>query len=145
MFGAGILAFSTAVSAGDGIKTEAIQAAADAGAIMVELGNAVPNTGGLLGMLVGNNDLGNFGENIASFGSSIAEFSNTVTSAGSENVSKSIDAAESLGTLATTWVDMDTSGIDKFDRITDISDALKTYSDDMKTTTAITFQIRLQH
>ena len=75
-FGAGIMAFSNSVSGG--VKTEAVEAAASAGQIMAALQQDISSEGGLMQLLLGNKDLGKFGEQLKAFGEAMVGFSNTV-------------------------------------------------------------------
>lgn len=78
-FGTAIVNFSNTVSGEGSIDTDAIQSAANAGKIMVELANTLPNAGGLISMLAGNNDIDDFGARLVSFGESIVSFSGVVS------------------------------------------------------------------
>ena len=79
MFGSSIAAFSKTVSQDGAINEEAIQAAANAGAIMVELQNTIPNTGGVVSWFTGDNSLDSFGSKILSFGQTMVDFSKAVS------------------------------------------------------------------
>lgn len=75
-FGNAIVLFSQAV---DGkINPEAVECAANAGKIMAEMQNTIPNTGGVLGFFTGDNDLATFGTQLVAFGSAIVLFSQAV-------------------------------------------------------------------
>lgn len=76
IFGKCIVEFSEIVSGN--INEEAVTAAANAGKVMVELANTIPNSGGLVGFFVGENDIDAFGLMLVSFGRSIVTFSETV-------------------------------------------------------------------
>lgn len=76
-FGTAIAGFSKTVSGN--IDEGAVTAAANAGRVMSEMANTIPNSGGVLGFFAGDNDLGTFGSNIQSFGKAIADFSQTVS------------------------------------------------------------------
>lgn len=93
-FGEAMVEFSSVVS--EGIDSEAVTAAANAGSIMVELADKVPNTGGVVGFFAGNNDLDTFGESLIPFGESIVKFSETV--AGNID-SEAITAAANAGSI----------------------------------------------
>ena len=75
-FGKAITEFSRTVS-GD-IDEGAITAAANAGKVISEMADTIPNTGGLVSLFAGDNDLATFAEDLIPFGKAIAEFSNTV-------------------------------------------------------------------
>lgn len=97
-FGKAIVGFSKTVSAEGAINETAITAASNAGQIMLELQNSLPNTGGLIQFFTGQTDLGTFGENIKTFGQAIVEFSNTVAGNGTIN-SGAIEAAAAAGQI----------------------------------------------
>ena len=73
----GIVAFSKIVSE-CGIDTDAVKTAAYAGKVLVELADTVPNTGGLLGFIVGNNDIGVFAAQLPILAGGIVAFSKIV-------------------------------------------------------------------
>ena len=75
-FGEMIVKFSKIVA--NNIDNSAIEAAANAGKIMSEMANTLPNTGGVSGFFVGNNDMSTFGDELVSFGRAITQFSTTV-------------------------------------------------------------------
>ena len=78
-FGSAISDFSDEVS---GIDSEKVEAAANAGKMLAEMASMIPNSGGLAGILAGNNDLGTFGEQIVSFGTSITQFASAISADG---------------------------------------------------------------
>lgn len=98
-FGNAMVEFSETVSGK--IDVEAVNAAAYAGQIMVALANDVPNSGGLLGMIVGNNDLDDFGEKLVSFGKSMVEFSQSITDENGSSLinTEAVSAAANAGEL----------------------------------------------
>lgn len=82
------------------INLNAIEAAADAGKIMVELQNSLPKTGGWVQAVLGETDMGKFGLSVAKYGESIVKFNDTVTdpNTGKSKLNKkSIEAAADAG------------------------------------------------
>lgn len=76
-FGKGLADFSTAV---DGkVNTAAVESAANAGVILADMAKSMPNGGGLLGDIVGNNDMDVVGPQLVSFGKALADFSAAVS------------------------------------------------------------------
>ena len=71
LFGGAMVKFADSVA---DLNTDAIEKAATAASMMVELSKEIPNQGGLLGMLMGDNDLDTFGDNLSSFGRSLKLF-----------------------------------------------------------------------
>ena len=98
VFGSCIVAFSNKVK--DNIDPEAVEAAANAGKVMAELANNLPEDSSWMGIVFGEKeDLASFGEKLVSFGSAIVEFSNTVK----DNIDEdAVQAAANAGTLMTT-------------------------------------------
>ena len=95
-FGESIVKFSNTLKEGE-IDADAIQAAADAGSMMAELADNIPNSGGFLGDFLGNNDIDDFGEMLVSFGESIVAFSNTLKEG--EVDTTAVEAAANAGTM----------------------------------------------
>ena len=118
-FGKSIASFSEKVSGK--IDSDAVQTAANAGAMMVELNKIVPDEGGVKGWWFGDNDLSDFGDNIADFGEAIASFSASVSGAVSTTaISSAIDSAKEL-------VDFNTYAKDaKFDNLSNLNLAIST-------------------
>lgn len=118
-FGKSIASFSEKVSGK--IDPDAVQTAANAGAMMVELNKIVPDEGGVKGWWFGDNDLSDFGDNIADFGEAIASFSASVSGAVSATaISSAIDSAKDL-------VDFNTYAKDaKFDNLSNLNLAIST-------------------
>ena len=99
--GTGIVAFSKIVSGN--VDTEAVEAATNAGKLLTELANTVPNSGGLLGFIVGNNDIGDFAAQLPVLGAGLATFSNTVKgNVDADAVETAANAGKMLTALADT-------------------------------------------
>lgn len=87
-FGPSIVRFSNRVK---NVKADSVEGAARAGMIMAALAEELPSNGGVLGWLLGDNDLATFGMQLESYGDSIVTFADKV---------KDIDP-ESLNGVAT--------------------------------------------
>ncbi|MDE6021793.1 MAG: hypothetical protein K2H01_12450 [Ruminococcus sp.] len=98
-FGEGITEFATTV---EGIETDDIQKAANAGKTLTELADTIPNSEGLLGFLAGNNDIDDFGKKLVPFGEAITEYSQSVVDLKSDAIQNSVSAAKSLVEIANT-------------------------------------------
>lgn len=122
-FGESMVNFSDKI--GDGINTEAVSSAQNAGLMMAELDEAIPSDKWFDGKV----PIDEFGEKIESFGESLVAYSDKVTGMDVGKTSSSITQAYKLGDLANKVVDLDTSGISSFKKITGIADAMKSYSD----------------
>lgn len=57
---------------------KAINIAARAAKSLTDVANSIPNSGGLLGLLAGNNDIDDFGTRLVSFGNSLTSFAKSV-------------------------------------------------------------------
>ena len=122
-FGESMVNFSDKV--GDGINQEAVSSAQNAGLMMAELDEAIPSDKWFDGKV----PIDEFGEKIESFGESLVAYSDKVTGMDVGKTSSSITQAYKLGDLANEVVDLDTSGISSFKKVTGIADAMKSYSD----------------
>lgn len=103
-------AFSERLSAlGDGIaafaeKTkditpDSVSAAVSAAQMLMGLEENLPKSGGLVGMIFGEQDLSKFGERLATFGSAISTFSWIVQDVSVENVENAKNAGDLLAKL----------------------------------------------
>lgn len=63
------------------INTAAVENAATAASVMVEVANGLSNTGGAFGLIFGNNDIDTFGEQLRSFADPFVEFATTIGNA----------------------------------------------------------------
>lgn len=138
-FGEDISAYGTALAAasdslttkggGSVINTAAIQVAADAGTLMAELQEAIPEDHWFDGKV----DLDDFGSKIEGFGEGLSDFSDSVKDVDSGKIYSSVSAANTLVNLTKTIVDLDVSGIPIFkSSINNIALAIKSYYDSLK-------------
>ena len=95
--GEGLKAFSDEVS---GIDIEAVSTAASAGKMLAEMAALLPNSGGLLGAIMGENDIGTFADGIVSFGTAIKGFSDAVQGIDTEAVDAAVTAGQGIADLA---------------------------------------------
>ena len=96
-FGDAIVKFSTTVSGK--INEDAVTAAANAGKIMAEMAATLPNSGGLLGKIMGENDMADFANQLVPFGEDIVKFSTTVSGKIDEGA---VEAAANAGKMMAT-------------------------------------------
>lgn len=99
-FAEGLVDFSDTVKGK--IDAKAVKAATNAGKLITELSKSVPNSGGFLGVLVGNNDVDEFGGKLKKFAEGLVDFSDVVKG---KIDSKSVKAATDAGTLITKLAD----------------------------------------
>ena len=91
-FAEGLVDFSDIVKGK--IDQKSTEVATSCGKMITELANTIPNSGGLLGEFLGNNDCDKFGEKLAVFGKGIAEFSREVNGKVDQ---KSVESATAAG------------------------------------------------
>lgn len=97
-FGRCVVSFSNTIMSNGGIDSASIKSAANAGKLMSEMAANLPNTGGGLGLLLGNNDMDEFGIQLAGFGRSIVTFSNTLKNNGGVD-NEAVKNASNAGTM----------------------------------------------
>ena len=97
-FGTAMVRFSSIVAGK--IDADAVTAAANAGRIMADMASTLPNSGGLAGWFMGENDMDQFGSQLVPFGTAIVRFSSIV--AGKIDA----DAIESAANAGKTMAEM---------------------------------------
>lgn len=90
--GRGLVDFSSVVKGN--IDMSAVESATNAGKMITALAQEIPNTGGILGFLVGNNDLDTFGSKLQTFAYGLVGFSTAVSG---KIDSSSVEAASNAG------------------------------------------------
>lgn len=83
-----------------GIDASAVEASANAAKCLAELAHNLPNSGGLLGEWLGENDIDTFGEMLVPFGNGLVAYSKAVTNIDAEAIANSVTAAKGLVQLA---------------------------------------------
>ena len=83
-----------------GITPEDAEAAASAGTAVAEFAKVVPNTGGALGAIVGNNDLGPFGDQLVDFGPKLKKFLISVEGITPDAADSAVAAAKTVAAFA---------------------------------------------
>ena len=98
-FGEAMAAYSNAVSGK--IDEDAVVASTNAGKALAELANELPNSGGALGLFLGNNDMATIGPQLKDFGKALADYSAAVAGkVDAEAVESSANAAQAIAELA---------------------------------------------
>ena len=110
-FGEAMKAYSEAIM---GMDSAAITNSATAGKALVELANAIPNTGGLVSWFTGDNDLGSFGDSLVQFGSGIKSYSDSISGIDTGIMSSVITQVNRLVEMAKGMAELDTSGMSGF-------------------------------
>ncbi len=95
-FADGLVAFSDTVK--DSVDPKAVEAASNAGKMVTELASSIPNSGGLLGKFLGENDCDVFGKKLKPFAEGLVDFSDTVKGSIDQ---ESVEVATSCGKMIT--------------------------------------------
>ena len=143
LFGPQLMKFATSI---EGIEVDDIKKSAAAGTVLAEFAKAIPNQGGILAELAGDNSLSTFGEELVKFGPNLMKYAESVrgidpsetgdiakSAAAGEILSKLANGLPSYGGKLKEWfvggkVDMATFG----EQIASFGEALKNYSASMK-------------
>lgn len=136
-FGTAIKLFSTEVA---GIDETAVIAAANAGKLLAEMNDAIPNVGGVAAFFAGEKDMATFGLKLVSFGTSMKSFSGEVAGIDETAVTAAANAGSMMAEMAATipntgglvsWFagdnDMATFGT----QLTAFGTAIKNFSDEV--------------
>lgn len=83
-----------------GLRIKAINEAADATGKLIAMAKQVPNSGGLVSLITGDNSLAEFGRELGAYGKNLAKFGSSVKGLMSEDFTGAIDATERLITMA---------------------------------------------
>jgi len=82
------------------IKPEAITNSATAAKALAELADNLPNSGGLIGKIVGENDIGDFARQLVPFGKAMKEYGDSVSGLKTDAITSSSTAGKALSELA---------------------------------------------
>ena len=96
-FGTSLTNFSNSV---EGVNPENVNKAAEAGKALADMANAIPNTGGAIAKVIGDNTTDVFGTQLESFGTSLTNFSNSVANVNPENINKAVVAGKAIANMA---------------------------------------------
>lgn len=134
-FGEAMKAFGDAIT---GLDANAVNEAAIAGKAMAEMATTIPNSGGVVGFFAGENDMGQFGEQLVPFGKAMKDFGDAVRGLEADAIVNSATAGKALVELANTVPntggvvsfftgnnDVDTFG----EKLVPFGAAMKSYSD----------------
>ena len=96
-FGTAIVTFSNTLTEGDGINSDAIQAASDAGSIMAALATTLPDTKGVVGFFTGGTmSLDDFGDELESYGKGISKYSTALADVDTDIINSVSEASVDL-------------------------------------------------
>ena len=95
-FGEAVVDFSDTISGK--VDTEAVEAATNAGALLVELNKSLPRSGGWIQDIIGEQDFGKFAESCKAFATCILDINTAVSQEGFEIQSDKIEQLVAAGT-----------------------------------------------
>ena len=98
ILGAGLKGFATEV---EGIKPDAVVAAANAAKALSEMTATIPNEGGVVAWFTGDNSISKFGKELPELGEGLKGFSDSISGISPTNVVAASDAAKSLAEMTT--------------------------------------------
>ena len=96
-FGIGMKQYSEAVT---GIDAEAITASSNAAKALADVANSLSNSGGLVSLFTGDNNLSSFGEQLVPFGKGMKSYANAVADMNTEAITNSVGGAKALVKIA---------------------------------------------
>lgn len=111
IFGPQIKQFAKEVA---NVKPEAVIGAASVTAIMANLADGIPESGGIISWFKGDNNIANFGKNLAEFGSKFKEFYGHISDINATKLTDVITGFGNLIDLANGVKDVDTSAMSGF-------------------------------
>lgn len=82
------------------IDTQAVEASANAGKMIAEMAKTLPNEGGFISWIVGDNSLGKHAEDLKAYGEAMKEFSGSISGYKAETVQLATSTAKTLASLA---------------------------------------------
>lgn len=98
-FGRNMKSYSDSVK---GVDTNAVIGSANAAQSIANMAKTLPNNGGILGLIMGNNDLESFGKMLPEFGQNMRGYADNIGNINYETVNSSTNAAQSIANMAST-------------------------------------------
>ena len=98
-FGEAMVEFSNTIS---GMDSDLVSNAAIAGKTLAEMAATLPNSGGVAGWFMGENDMSEFADQLVPFGEAMVEYSKAVAGLDANAVTNSTIAGKALSELAST-------------------------------------------
>lgn len=134
-FGEAMMKFSNTISGLDG---NLVSTAAIAGKTLAEMAATLPNSGGVAGFFTGENDMGEFGNQLVGFGGSMMRFAASIKGLDADAVNNAAIAGKAMAEMAATLPN--TGGAVAFfagdndmsafgDQLVPFGEAIKAYSD----------------
>ena len=121
-----------------GFNAEAVTASANAAKTLCEFAKIVPNKGGLVALLTGDNTLSDFAQELAKFGPALKKYSDSVVGLNLESIQNSVTATKAILKFAemvpnqggfVSWIVGDNTLTKMAENLADYGPALKNYSD----------------
>ena len=134
-FGEAMVQFSNSITGLDG---DLVSTAAIAGKTLAEMAATLPNSGGIVGFFAGENDMGEFGNQLVGFGESMMKFAASIKGLDTDAVTNAATAGKAMAEMAATLPN--TGGAVAFftgdndmsafgDQLVPFGEAIKAYSD----------------
>lgn len=98
-FGEAMMKFSNSIAGLDG---NLVSTAAIAGRTLAEMAATLPNSGGVVGFFAGENDMGEFGNQLAGFGKSMMSFADSIKGLDADAVQNAALAGKAMAEMAAT-------------------------------------------
>lgn len=110
-FGEGIKAFSNSVA---GIDAKSVNSSALAAKAIAEMAKALPNSGGLVALFSGDNNLGKFAPELKLFGEGLKDYATAVAGINLSGIQNAEKAVKSMVNTINSTAEVDTSGVSSF-------------------------------
>ena len=110
-FGKALKKYSAAVV---GVDAEAVQNSVKAAKAIVKVADSIPNSGGLVSLFTGDNDISDFASKVVPFGKALKKYSEAVVGIDPSAISNSATAAKKIVSAVNNMADIDTSGVASF-------------------------------
>lgn len=111
-FGKAMAEYSQAVSGK--VNPEVVAASANAARTLTELARSLPNTGGLVSWITGDNNIASFGKNLADFGNQMGVYYENISGIDSRKLSGVTETLQSIVRIAQDTQTLDTWGLRNF-------------------------------
>lgn len=97
-----------------GITKKSVEGAVNATKMIIAMNEEIPETGGLWGLIAGDNDLSDFGDELESFGASLGGFAEKVKNINAEMMILTIASIGNLGDTVEKLAKIDYTGLEPF-------------------------------
>ena len=113
------------------VNTDLVKKSAKAAMELVKLAEEVPNSGGLVAKITGDNSLADFGKELVPFGKSLSDYSDNISGMNADLIKQSAGVALSLAKMVVSLDEYDYDDLDDFPRddLSALGYTMKKYSD----------------